>query len=168
MARRATCLILCSAVVTACGSATQRSGESAGTNTGPAVSTQSPSCLPRGTGLVSVLARPPAKGLSESSITEIATVQGLEFLVTVVNRGCVSEKQIGVTLSIPGGGQRLSAEGRIAQINPGEKRSVVLGHLGLPDLQKKLLVRVEVEPVPGEVKTNDNSAAYPVIFVLGR
>jgi hypothetical protein len=88
------------------------------------------------------------------------------FAVTVFNGGCLNEKHIEVRVSILKGEQPMTSAGQIDQINPGEKRTVVLGHFGLPDLQKRLLVRVEVEPVPTEMNVENDSAEYPVTFVL--
>jgi hypothetical protein len=169
--RRAACLLLCSAVlcspaVTGCGGEIQRPGQSAETSTGPTISTENKACEPRGTGLVSVSARPGKKTLSNASVNVIELRQNWAFAVTVFNGGCLSEKHIAVRLSILSGEQPMTSAGQIDQIDPGEKRTVVVGHFGLPDLQKRLLIRVEVEPVPTEMKLENNSAEYPVRFVL--
>jgi hypothetical protein len=163
LARRAACLILCSAFLTACGSVGQPSRQDAETNT----STESEACLPRGTSLVSVTALPGRKPLSGSSVTAIELQEKFAFAITVMNSGCATEKQVGVQLALSAGEPRFAGEGQIDEIEPGEEKTVVIGNLPLPPLDRRLVLSVEVAPVPAETKAKDNSAAYPVKFVVG-
>jgi hypothetical protein len=126
----------------------------------------SKACYPTGIGLVSVSALPGKKPLSRTSVNSIDLRPNWAFAVTVFNGGCRNEKRIDVRVSIFKGEQPMTTVRQIDQISPGEKRTVVLGDVGLPDLQKRLLVRVEVEPVPTETNVENNSAEYPVTFVL--
>jgi hypothetical protein len=142
------------------------SGQPAETSIAPTISTDSKSCYSRGTGLVSVSTLPGKTPLSRASVNVIELRQKLAFAVTVHNSGCLTETQLRVTLSISGSQPGMTTEGLIDRMNPGETKTVVLGNLGLPDLQKKLIVRVEVEAVPAETKIDDNSAEYPVRFTL--
>jgi hypothetical protein len=91
---------------------------------------------------------------------------GLAYAVTVLNSGCIRETQIGVRLEITSPGQPVTGQTRIDQIDPGEEKTVLIGHLGLPALDKKLVLHVEVEPVPAEVSLDNNSAEYPVRYAL--
>jgi hypothetical protein len=55
----------------------------------------------------------------------------------------------------------------IQQINPKEQKSVFFRNLGQVQFATKTTVKVDVQPVPGEKNTSNNSAQYPVIFSLG-
>jgi hypothetical protein len=104
------------------------------------------------------------KPLSHASVNVVAMRRDLEFAVTVVNNGCTRETQIAVRLRVASPGQPVTGQGQIDQIDPGERKTVLIGHLALPELEKKLVLHVEVEPVPAEVSTDDNSVEYPVRF----
>ena len=55
----------------------------------------------------------------------------------------------------------------LALINPGQSKSVTFTDLGQVPFAQKTSVSVDVQAVPGEHKTDNNKATYPVIFSLG-
>jgi CARDB len=162
---RAACLLLCSAVVTACGSAVESSENALGTNGEPTVSTEVESCLPRGTELVSVAVLPQDESLSNAMINGIELQPGFGFAVTVANHGCAPESEVKIVLSADGT-PMFAGEGEIDELNPGKEATVVIDNLPLPQLEEKLLLHVEIEPVPAEVNLDNNVADYPVIFLI--
>jgi hypothetical protein len=52
-------------------------------------------------------------------------------------------------------------------INPGEQKTVVFRNLGQVQFATRTVVKVDVQPVPQEKNTANNSKQYPVIFSLG-
>jgi hypothetical protein len=166
MLGRAICLLLCSAVITACGSSVNSSDEASATNAGLTLSTESEPCFPRGTGLVSVVALPERKPLSKTSDTEVELRKEFAFAVTVANHGCAPERDLTVSAGVAAE-PAFTGKAQIDEIVPGEQATVLIGHLPLPPLEERLHLRVEVEPVPTEARLENNAVEYPVRFVLG-
>lgn len=123
------------------------------------------SCSPRGTGIVSVKALPQNKELT-SELNTIEQTPDLAFEVTIENSGCAQEVRLPVRLTIQQSPKPLTGRKTIDLINPQEEKRVVFRDLGLPNSQKTSLT-VEVEPVPNEAKTDNNTASYPVQFSFG-
>jgi len=124
-------------------------------------------CSPRGTGLVSTKALPSGKDLSEGSLNTIQLSTDLSFTVTVKNSGCAQEVSLRVTLTIQQSPKPIKSRKTIPLIDPGNEESVSFSGLGLPPLDQKTSLTVEVDPVPGETNTGNNSANYPVQFAVG-
>ncbi|HEV8602596.1 MAG TPA: hypothetical protein VGQ68_04275 [Gaiellaceae bacterium] len=129
--------------------------------------TKRASCYPRGTSVFSVTALPARQELSTSTVNIIESRKDLAFGVTVTNRGCAQETKIPVTLTIPASPTPIVRRAEIDQINPGEEETVVLRDIGAVPCADRTSIRVDVEPVPGEATTKNNSVEYPAIFALG-
>ena len=125
-----------------------------------------------GSALVSVTALPDGKKLSASgaaSDNQITASTDLAFQVTVEDSGDFQEFNVGVTLTIQRtqGSKPIILRKKIPVINAGETKTVTFtnvdinGLFGLPTT-----VKADVQPVPGETKTDNNSAEYSVIFSL--
>ena len=52
-------------------------------------------------------------------------------------------------------------------INPDETKTVVFRDFPSVDFGERRIMRIDVGPVPGEAKTDNKSAEYPIIFSLG-
>jgi CARDB len=120
-----------------------------------------------GTNLVSVKAQPGNQELSTSSENTVTATTDLQFVVTIENSGDSQEVNVKVTLTIqqdPAIVKTLT----IPVINPKQQKSVTFKNFG-PTVKfaQKEQVLVDVAPVPGEVKTDNNKATFPVIFSLG-
>jgi hypothetical protein len=124
-----------------------------------------------GSALVSVTALPDHKRLSPTgaaSDNQITASTDLAFQVVVSNSGDFQEFNVGVTLTIQKSPKSIVVRKKIDVINAGESKTVTFtnidinGLFGLPTT-----VKVDVEPVPGEKTTTNNSAEYKVIFSLG-
>jgi len=124
-----------------------------------------------GSALVSVTALPDGKKLSPSgtaSDNQITASTDLAFRVVVTDSGAFQEFNVGVTLTIQKSPKPIVKRLKIPVINAGETKTVTFtnidinGLFGLPTTLK-----VDVEPVPGEKTTTNNSAEYKVIFSLG-
>jgi molybdopterin-biosynthesis enzyme MoeA-like protein len=120
-----------------------------------------------GTGLESVKALPDNITLSASSENTITATTDLAFAVTVKNTGDAQEVQVRVTLTIQKSPQSIVKRGTIDLIDPGQTKTLTFADLGQPPFGVKTTVKVDVQPVPGEKTTSNNSAEYPVIFSLG-
>ena len=124
-----------------------------------------------GSALVSVTALPDGKRLDPAgaaSDNQITASTDLAFQVVVTDSGDFQEFNVGVTLTIQKSPKSIVKRKKIDVINAGESKTVTFtnidinGLFGLPTT-----VKVDVEPVPGEKTTTNNSADYKVIFSLG-
>jgi hypothetical protein len=120
-----------------------------------------------GTGLVSVKALPQGQTLSASTENTVTASTDLAFAVTVQDTGDNQEVSIPVTLTIQRSPQNIVKKATIDLINAGETKTVTFSNLGQPPFGVKTTIKVDVQPVPGEKNTGNNSAEYPVIFSLG-
>jgi hypothetical protein len=120
-----------------------------------------------GTGLVKTVALPGNQELSETTENTVTATTDLGFAVTVEDTGDSQEVQIKVTLTIQQSPTPIVKTQTIDLINPGEQKTVVFRNLGQVQFATKTTVKVDVAPVPHELRTSNNSAAYPVIFSLG-
>jgi NAD(P)-dependent dehydrogenase (short-subunit alcohol dehydrogenase family) len=118
----------------------------------------------RGTNLVSTKVLPQGTELSTSSTTTITVRTNMTFQVTVEDSGDSQEANIPVTLTIVQSGGNITKHATIGFINPGEVKTVSFTGFPAVSFASTVTVKVEVEPVPGETKTDNNSADYPVIF----
>ena len=118
-----------------------------------------------GTELVSVKALPEGKELSTSSETTITATTNLAFLVTVKDSGNSTEVHIPVTLTVEQS-PAIVKKATIDVINPGEEVPVTFRNFPAPTLTRPVQIKVEVQPVPQESNTGNNSSTYPVIFTL--
>jgi hypothetical protein len=124
-----------------------------------------------GSALGPVKALPDGKTLQSgvaASENEITASTDLAFQVSVENSGDFQEFNVGVTLTIQKSPKPIVMRKKIPVINAGETKTVTFtnidinGLFGLPTT-----VKVDVEPVPGESTTSNNSAEFKVIFSLG-
>jgi hypothetical protein len=124
-----------------------------------------------GSALGPVKALPDGKTLTpgaSASDNEITASTDLAFQVSVEDSGDFQEFNVGVTLTIQKSPKPIVLRKKIPVINAGETKTVTFtnidinGLFGLPTT-----IKVDVEPVPGETTTTNNSAEYKVIFSLG-
>jgi hypothetical protein len=120
-----------------------------------------------GTGLVSVKAQPGNQELSSSTENTVTATTDLGFAVTIEDTGDSQEVQVKVTLTIQQSPTPIVQTKTIDLINPGEQKTVLFHNLGQVQFATRTTVKVDIQPVPHEAKTANNSASYPVIFSLG-
>jgi hypothetical protein len=119
-----------------------------------------------GSSLESVKVLPGGQILSTSTETTVTATAELAFEVTVKNSGENQEVRIPVTLTIQKSPQPIIKKAVIDVIDPGETKVLVFRITEQPPFGSPTRVRVDVQPVPGEQRTSNNSAEYPVIFSL--
>ena len=103
-----------------------------------------------------------------ASSNAITASTDLAFQASVQNSGDFQEFNVGVTLTIQKSPKPIVIQKKIPVINAGETKLVTFtnidtsGLFGVPTTLK-----VDIQPVPGEVTISNNSAEYRVIFSLG-
>lgn len=110
-----------------------------------------------GLGLIQVSAN--GQVLEEGVPVTISAGGQPELEVEVQNQGDSEETEVPVTVSVDGGEP---IEQEISTIAPGETQSVTVPLTPAP--QGQVALEVEVEPVPGEQVSDNNSAGYDVTF----
>jgi hypothetical protein len=120
-----------------------------------------------GTGIVMTKALPSNQQLSTTTENTVTAGPDLGFAVVVEDTGDSQEVQIKVTLTIQQTPNPIVKTQTIDLINPGEQKEVDFHNLGQVQFATKTTVKVDVQPVPNEANTSNNSASYPVIFSLG-
>lgn len=120
-----------------------------------------------GMGLMAVKVLPSGTLLMPGTETTIVAKTDLGFEVTVLDTGESQEVQVNVTLTILQSPTPIVKKAVIDQINPGEQKTITFSDLGPVQFATKTSVKVDVQPVPGEQSTANNSAEFPVIFSLG-
>jgi hypothetical protein len=124
-------------------------------------------CSPRGTGIQSVTALPTRTQLSPTELNTVESTKDLAFSVEIENSGCAQESSIPVRLTIQKSPAPIVKRKVLDLINPGETKTVVFSNIGTVPFAERTSVVIEVEPVPTESTTDNNTAEYPVIFSLG-
>jgi hypothetical protein len=120
----------------------------------------------RGNGIVAVRAQPGDQTLSPSEDNTVEASERLSFQVVVENSGESQETQVQVNLTIQQN-PLIRKRQVIDLINPGDTKVVTFRELGQVTFGTRTIVKVSVEPVAGETRTQNNNAEYPVIFTLG-
>jgi hypothetical protein len=120
-----------------------------------------------GTNIESVKVVPGGQQLSASTENTVEASTDLAFAVAVADSGDNQEVKIEVTLTIQQSPTPIVKKQTIDIINPGETKTVVFRDFPSVDFGERRIMRIDVDPVPGEENTGNNSAEYPVIFSLG-
>ena len=120
-----------------------------------------------GSALVSVTALPDDKQLDRDAENTITASTDLAFRVVVQDSGDFQEFNVQVTLTIQKSPNSIVKRKTIPLINAGEQKTLTFTNLGPPPFGVPTTVKVDVQPVPGEKTTSNNSAEYRVIFSLG-
>jgi hypothetical protein len=88
----------------------------------------------------------------------------LAFEVQVLNQGENTETDVNVRATVGEGGDAITAEEAIDEIAAGETKAVSIPLDERPPTGQNVPVEVEVEPVPGEEMTDNNTGTFTVIF----
>jgi hypothetical protein len=117
-----------------------------------------------GTAIDSVTVLPANEELVLGQENTIVASTDLAFRVEVENTGDNQEVDIEVTLTIQQTPTPVTKTQKIDIINPGEVKSVTFRDFPSIDFGEPRQLRVDVEPVPDEARTDNNSREYQVIF----
>jgi uncharacterized membrane protein len=102
--------------------------------------------------------------IASGGSTTIALSDDLAFEVQVVNQGDNTETDVTVRATIGRGDDAIDAEEQLDSLAAGETKSVTVAVPEQPPTGQTVPVVVEVEPVPGEEKTDNNELRASVIF----
>jgi hypothetical protein len=106
--------------------------------------------------------------LTPGVTNRLAYVAGQAFTVSFTNQGDNDEFNVKVTLQIArASGSPITVNKTVQKIAQGEKATVTLPLNKTPPLDTALTITVNVAPVPGEKKTDNNHSSYPTIFSKG-
>ena len=119
-----------------------------------------------GNQIASVKALPGGQVLSTTTETTIQVTDELAFEVGITDSGESQEVRVKVTLTIPKQPDPIVLTETIPIIDPGETKTVRFNVGALVPFGEQTTVKVDVDPVPGETNTSNNTAEYPVIFTL--
>ena len=119
-----------------------------------------------GNGIEGVRVQPGGQQLSPTEDNTIEVSDELALQVRIQNSGDSQETQVLVTLVIQQD-PVIRKESTIESIDPGDTKTVTFRNFGSLSFSTQTTLRVNVDPVPGEENTNNNTAQYPVIFTLG-
>ncbi len=119
-----------------------------------------------GNQIASVKALPSGQLLSTTTETTIVATDELAFEVAITDSGESQEVGVKVTLTIPKQPEPIVITQTIPLIDPGETKTVQFKVGALVPFAESTSVKVDVDPVPGETNTSNNTAEYPVIFSL--
>jgi len=90
-----------------------------------------------------------------------------EFTVNFTNQGENDEVDIVVVLRIEGGPEPLRVQKSVASVTAGSAASATLSLDTAPPLETAVTIVVQVKPVPGEEKRDNNTAEYDAAFLQG-
>jgi hypothetical protein len=123
---------------------------------------------PHGNALVSTKVLPGGQELSTSEDNLVVASEDLAFQVTVENSGRSQQVRVRVRLTVDQRPRAIRKTATIPVINPGQQKQVTFRNLGqIVQFAEGVPVEVEVVPVAGEERRENNSATYPVTFRIG-
>jgi hypothetical protein len=102
-----------------------------------------------------------------TTVNHLTYTPGQDFVVTFTNQGDNDEFDIKVTVRIQAGAQQTTLTTTVAKVAQGETAEAHLTLNKTPPLDSAATIKVQVAPVPGEKKTDNNRSEYPAIFARG-
>jgi hypothetical protein len=132
------------------------SGTASGQPTGPGL---------HGTGLQSTAYN--GTTLQPSTTNRLTYAPGQDFVVTFTNQGENDEFDVKVTVRISAGAQQVSLTTTVPKIARGQTAEARLPLNKTPPLDSAATIRVQIAPVPGEKKVDNNRSEYPALFSRG-
>ncbi len=104
------------------------------------------------------------QALAPGGSATIKLARDLEFQVQVANQGENTETDVLVKISIGRGDDAVELEEPLDTIGAGETKTVKVPLAEQPPTGQNVPITVEVEPVPGEEKTDNNKGTFSAIF----
>jgi hypothetical protein len=102
--------------------------------------------------------------LSPGATATVQLAEDLAFEIQVQNQGENTENDVQVRVTVGDGGDAIELDDTIDTIAVGEIQTVTIPLSRQPPTGQSVPITVEVEPVPGEEKTDNNSQESAVIF----
>jgi hypothetical protein len=117
-----------------------------------------------GTGLGTVTVQPGGQPLTKGAATQIKAAPNPSLAVQVINQGENDEKNVKVRVSIRGAGKPIVLEATLASIARGQTKTVNVPLSSTPPTGQPVTIAIEILPVPGEKKTDNNKATFQAVF----
>jgi hypothetical protein len=89
------------------------------------------------------------------------------FDVAIANQGDNPEEKVSVRIRVTGAGKPITVSKTVDQTQPGAEATVAVPLGQAPPIGTPVTIAVEVRPVPGEQKTDNNKQEYTALFVRG-
>jgi hypothetical protein len=105
--------------------------------------------------------------LQPGATNRLAYVPGQEFVVKFANQGDNDEFGVKVTLRIKAGTQQITLTSTVQKVAKKTEAEARLPLSKTPPLGSAATISVQVAPVPGETKTDNNKSDYPALFTRG-
>ena len=102
--------------------------------------------------------------LAPGGSATITLTDDLAFEVQVQNQGEHTETDVNVVVAVGSDGDAIELEEQLPEIAAGETQTVTLPLAERPPTGEQLPIVVEIEPVPGEEKTDNNVGEFSAIF----
>jgi hypothetical protein len=104
------------------------------------------------------------QALTPGGAASIAATGDLKLVVQVANQGENTETDVKVNVKIGRGGDAIELDKVLDTIAAGETKSVEIPVTERPPTGQNVPISVDVEPVPGEKKTDNNKGSFSAIF----
>jgi hypothetical protein len=117
-----------------------------------------------GTALGTVTVKPGGQTLSATQAVEIPSASNPSLDVQVTNGGDSDEANVKVRVTISGAGKPIVTEQTLPTFPKGSTQTVNVPLTQLPPTGQPVSITVQVLPVPGEKKLDNNKAKYTAIF----
>ncbi len=102
--------------------------------------------------------------VSGGAPNRIAASSNITFRAVIANQGENIETDVRVRVRIRGSGKTISAQKTVDETRPGTNTEVSIPLGQAPPIGEAVTITVEVRPVPGESKTDNNSQNYTALF----
>jgi hypothetical protein len=96
--------------------------------------------------------------------TTVTLSDDVSFEVQVLNQGDNTETDVNVHVTVGEGDDAIDVEEPLDSIAAGETKTVSIPLEEQPPTGQNVPIKVEVEPVPGEEKTDNNEGSFTAIF----
>jgi hypothetical protein len=129
-------------------------------------STSSTTAAPglHGTSLDSVVVKPGGQTLSTTQAVAIPFNSQVSFDVKATNGGDNDEANVKVRITISGAGKPITVEQTIPSFPKGTSQTINVPLAQKPTAGQPVHIKVQILPVPGEKKLDNNSATYSAVF----
>jgi hypothetical protein len=104
------------------------------------------------------------QALQPGGSASIRLTDDLELEAQVANQGENTETDVKVNVTIGKGGDAIKLEKVLDEIAAGETKTVTIPIAERPPTGQNVPIAVEIEAVPGEEKTDNNTGEYSAIF----
>ena len=104
------------------------------------------------------------QALSPGGSASITLTKDLAFQVQILNQGENTETDVQVKVTVGKGGNAINLDGTLDTIAAGETKTVNIALDEQPPTGQNLPITVEVVPVPGEKKTDNNKQTFSAVF----